>query len=137
LVFDGEVSTGAADDLQRATEIAMEMVTRYGMNATLGQRTYRLTPQAFLPGTPAERLNAAELTAREIDIAVRDIVGRAFDRASDILQARRADLDEGAELLLSKETLTAEEYPPIRPRAGERGSTSDAGSAVAAFKSVT
>jgi cell division protease FtsH len=137
LVFDGEVSTGAADDLQRATEIAMEMVTRYGMNATLGQRTYRLTPQAFLPGTPAERLNAAELTAREIDIAVRDIVARAFDRASDILQARRADLDEGAELLLSKETLTAEEYPPIRPRAGERGSTSDAGSAVAAFKSVT
>ena len=137
LVFDGEVSTGAADDLQRATNIALEMVTRYGMNATVGQRTYMFTPQAFLPGTPAERIKAAELTAREIDVAVRDIVAHAFDRASDILRARRADLDKGAELLLSKETLTAEEYPPIRQRAGERASTTDAGSAVAAFKSVT
>jgi cell division protease FtsH len=43
LVFGGEVSTGAADDLQRATDIALEMVTRYGMNATVGQRTYRFT----------------------------------------------------------------------------------------------
>jgi len=137
LVFDGEVSTGAADDLQRATEIAMEMVTRYGMNTTVGQRTYMATPQAFLPGMPGERLNAAELTAREIDVAVRDIIAHAFDRAGDILQARRADLDKGAELLLSKETLTADDYPPIRPRAGERGSTTDAGSAVAAFKSAT
>jgi cell division protease FtsH len=132
LVFDGEVSTGAADDLQRATEIAMEMVTRYGMNATIGQRTYMRPAQPFLPGTATERINAAELTAREIDVAVRDIVARAFDRASEILGARRADLDTGAELLLSKETLTAEEYPPIRPRVGERDSP-----AIAAFKSVT
>ena len=137
LVFDGEVSTGAADDLQRATEIATEMVTRYGMNATIGQRTYMRTPQTFLPGTPAERISAAELTAREIDIAVRDIVAHAFDRASEILRARRADLDKGAELLLRNETLTAEDYPPIRPRAGERDSATEAGSTVAAFKSVT
>ena len=136
-MFDGEVSTGAADDLQRATDIAMEMVTRYGMNTTVGQRTYTASPQAFLPGRPAERFNAAELTAREIDVAVRDIIAHAFDRAGDILQARRADLDKGAELLLSKETLTAEDYPPIRPLAGERDSTTDAGSAVAAFKSMT
>jgi cell division protease FtsH len=133
LVFDGEVSTGAADDLQRATEIATEMVTRYGMNATIGQRTYMRTPQAFLPGTPAERISAAELTAREIDVAVRDIVAHAFDRASEILRARRADLDKGAELLLRNETLTAEDYPAIRPR----DSATEAGSALAAFKSVT
>jgi cell division protease FtsH len=133
LVFDGEVSTGAADDLQRATEIAMEMVTRYGMDPTIGQRTYMRTPQAFLPGTPAERVNAAELTAREIDVAVRDIVAHAFDRASEILRTRRADLDKGAELLLRNETLTADEYPPIRPRTGP----TEAGAAIAAFKSVT
>jgi cell division protease FtsH len=137
LVFDGEVSTGAADDLQRATEIATEMVTRYGMNATIGQRTYMRAPQTFLPGTPSERISAAELTAREIDIAVRDIVAHAFDRASEILRARRADLDKGAELLLRNETLTTEDYPPIRPRAAERDSTTEAGSTVAAFKSVT
>jgi cell division protease FtsH len=137
LVFDGEVSTGAADDLQRATEIAMEMVTRYGMNATVGQRTYAPPPQAFLPGSSADRINAAELTAREIDVAVRDLIARAFDRATEILRSRRADLDNGVELLLTKETLTADEYPPIRPLIGPRATTTEAGSAVAAFKSVT
>ena len=59
LIFDGEVSTGASDDLQRATEIAMEMVTRYGMDETVGQRTYAPPPQPFLAGTdcqPCRRL---------------------------------------------------------------------------------
>ena len=54
LVFDGEVSTGAADDLQRATEIAMEMVTRYGMDETVGQRTYA-PPAAAVPGRDRRR----------------------------------------------------------------------------------
>jgi cell division protease FtsH len=49
LIF-GEVSTGASDDLQRATEIATEMVTRYGMNETVGPRTYAPPPQPFLTG---------------------------------------------------------------------------------------
>jgi cell division protease FtsH len=48
LIFDGEVSTGASDDLQRATEIATQMVTRYGMNETIGQRTY--APPPTVPG---------------------------------------------------------------------------------------
>ena len=51
LIFDGEVSTGASDDLQRATEISTEMVTRYGMSETLGPRTYARPPQPFLTGT--------------------------------------------------------------------------------------
>jgi cell division protease FtsH len=137
LVFAGEVSTGAADDLQRATEIAMEMVTRYGMSAAIGQRTYTRGSQAFLPGSPPDRLNAAEATAREIDVAVRDLVARAFDRALDILRSRRVDLDKGAELLLTKETLTADEFPPVRPVDGQGGVRADAGQAVAAFKSMT
>ena len=49
MIFDGDVSTGAADDLQRATEIAIEMVTKYGMDAKVGQRTYAPRPQTFLP----------------------------------------------------------------------------------------
>jgi cell division protease FtsH len=73
LIFDGEVSTGASDDLQRATEIATEMVTRYGMVETLGPRTYARPPQPFLTGTMADRIEASEATEREIDIAVRDI----------------------------------------------------------------
>jgi cell division protease FtsH len=114
LVFDGEVSTGASDDLQRATQIATEMVTRYGMSETVGQRTYAPPPQPFLAGAPANRVEASEATEREIDVAVRDIVAKAFDRATEVLHERRADLDEGARLLLAQETVTADQFPAIR-----------------------
>jgi cell division protease FtsH len=116
LIFDGEVSTGAADDLQRATEIALQMVTRFGMDETLGQRTYSAPPQSFL-GTPAAGVEASDTTEREIDIAVREIITKAFEQATAILRTRRADLDEGGRLLLAQETLTADQFPAIRPAA--------------------
>jgi cell division protease FtsH len=121
LVFEGEVSTGAADDLQRATEIAFEMVTHYGMDKKVGQRTYAQTRQQFLGLPQAERIDAAEVTAREIDVAIRDMVAQGLERATEVLKSRRADLDEGAKLLLTKETLTALEFPSIGPKrdAGE------------------
>ncbi len=119
LLFEGDVSTGASDDLQRATEIATEMVTRYGMAESLGQRTYRAAPQGFLTGQVVEKPVASEDTLREIDICVRDIVAAAFDVASGILTKRRADLEAGTELLLKKETITAEEFPPIRGKKPE------------------
>ncbi|MGC2784146.1 MAG: ATP-dependent zinc metalloprotease FtsH [Roseiarcus sp.] len=116
LVYEGEVSTGASDDLQRATQIAVEMVTRYGMNETVGQRTYAPTPpQPFLAGAVPERIDASDATEREIDVAVRDLVAKALGRATDVLRSRRADLDEGARLLLMHETLTADQFPAIRP----------------------
>jgi cell division protease FtsH len=115
LMFGGNVSTGAADDLQRATEIAVEMVTRFGMDSRVGQRTYAPAPHSFLPGIAADRIQAAELTAREIDLAVRDLVAHAFDRASEILKSRKIDLDRGAQLLLARETITADDFPAIRP----------------------
>jgi cell division protease FtsH len=124
MVYDGNISTGAADDLQRATEIALEMVTRHGMAGAIGQRTYAPPPQAYMPGVPADRVQAAELTEREIDIAVRDFVARAFDRATDILQAHRADLEQGMELLLARETLTADDFAPLRRAAGRQEPTS-------------
>jgi cell division protease FtsH len=114
LIFDGEVSTGASDDLQRATEIGTQMVTRYGMAETLGPRTYAPPPQPFLTGTPADRIEASEATEREIDIAVRDIMVKAFDRATEVLRKRRVDLDEGARLLLAQETVTADQFPAMR-----------------------
>jgi cell division protease FtsH len=116
LVFEGEVSTGAADDLQRATEIAFEMVTHYGMDEKVGQRTYAQTRQQFLGIPQTERIDAAEATAREIDVAIRDIVAQGLARATEVLKSRKADLDEGAKLLLKKETLTALEFPAIRPK---------------------
>lgn len=114
LLFDGDVSTGAADDLQRATDIALEMVTRYGMDEKIGQRTYAPAPQPFMPTPAASHVQAAEVTTREIDVAVRDLLANAFDRAGDILRARRADLEAGAQLLLKRETLTADDFPPLR-----------------------
>jgi cell division protease FtsH len=114
LIFEGELSTGAADDLQRATEIAMQMVTRYGMNETLGPRTYAPPPQPFLTGQQTGQVEASETTEREIDVAVRDIAAKAFDRATDVLRRRRADLDEGARRLLERETITADDFPAIR-----------------------
>ncbi len=113
LLFDGDVSTGAADDLQRATEVATEMMTRYGMGKTLGQRTYALPHQAFLGTATVERSEMGESTAREIDLAVRDIADHAFARATAILTTRRADLDAGVGLLLIRETLTADEFPAL------------------------
>ncbi|MGO9769292.1 MAG: ATP-dependent zinc metalloprotease FtsH [Roseiarcus sp.] len=114
LIFAGDVSTGASDDLQRATQIAQEMVTRYGMTPTVGQRIYANLPPSFLSVSAEERPNASESTLREIDLSVRDIVAQAFDEAQTILQERRSDLDKGAELLLTKEVLTADEFPAIR-----------------------
>ena len=100
--------------VQRATEIALEMVTRHGMCAALGQRTYAPPPETFLPGAATGDVQAAEVTAREIDVAARDIIAEAFNRAVDILKSRRADLDHGAEILLTRETISAEEFPAIR-----------------------
>ena len=118
LIFDGDVSTGAADDLQRATEIAVEMVTRYGMDAKVGQRTYAPRPQTFLPSLQDTVVSAAEATGREIDLAVRDLIEAGDACARAILERRRGDLDAGVELLIARETLTAEEFAPLRPVAG-------------------
>jgi len=114
LLFEGDISTGAADDLQRATGIATEMVTFYGMAATVGQRTYKPAPQGFLSGQALDKPVASEATLREIDLSVRGIVADALDEARTILTRRRADLDHGAELLLAKEAITAEDFPAIR-----------------------
>ena len=123
LIFDGDVSTGAADDLQRATEIAVEMVTKYGMDATVGQRTYAPRPQTFLPAVQDTVVSAAEATGREIDLAVRDLIEAGGACARAILEKRRGDLDAGVELLIARETLTAEEFAPLRavgaPEAGK------------------
>ncbi|MDA9520549.1 cell division protein FtsH [Bradyrhizobium sp. CCBAU 11434] len=119
LNFDGAISTGAADDLQRATEVAIEMVTKYGMDETVGQRTYAPKPQAFLAAQDAV-VTAAEATGREIDLAVRNLIEDGDRRARDILQRRRADLDAGVELLITNETVTAEQFTPLLGKSIEK-----------------
>ncbi len=106
IIFD-HLSTGAADDISRTTDIARSMVTRYGMLEQLGHVTYDSDPVGFL-GTQTGQLHArrySEDTAREIDCAMRKLVEGAFQRALAVLEANRALLVEGAELLQSRETL--------------------------------
>ncbi|WP_199762841.1 ATP-dependent zinc metalloprotease FtsH [Bradyrhizobium guangdongense] len=119
LIFDGAISTGAADDLQRATEVAIEMVTKYGMDETVGQRTYAPKPQAFLGAAQDKIVGAAEATGREIDLAVRNLIEEGDRRARDILQRRRGDLDAGVELLIANETVTSEQFTPLLGKRSE------------------
>jgi len=121
LIFDGDVSTGAADDLQRATEIAIEMVTKYGMDTKVGQRTYAPKPQSFIPAMQDAVVSAAEATGREIDLAVRQLVEAGEACARKILERRRAELNAGVALLLVEETLTAEQFVPLRSSASNAG----------------
>jgi cell division protease FtsH len=104
----GHLSTGAADDLNKASEIARSMVTRYGMGGKLGAVSYQTEPDGFLGQMGGGRRLYSEETAREIDLAVRELVDGAFRRARGILDGNRALLDEGAKALLAHETLSGE-----------------------------
>ncbi len=113
LVF-GELSTGAADDLAKASDIARDMVSRYGMDEGLGyvalevQRSSMLDlPAALGQGGPA----LSEQTLQRIDEAIRAIVMGAFERATAILDSNREVLERGAQALLAQETL---DEPAIR-----------------------
>jgi cell division protease FtsH len=115
----GELSTGAADDLGKATALALDMVTRFGMADEVGQVTYELPRSPFLDETGqlhGERPHS-EATAQAIDAAVRRLTDQAFARATGILTLRRDLLEEGARQLLDKETLTEAELAPLAERA--------------------
>ena len=86
----------------------------YGVGQPVGQRTYVPAPQPFLGAPTGSHGQAAEITTREIDVAVRDLLEEGFVRAKNILTTRRADLDAGAQLLLKRETITADDFPAIR-----------------------
>jgi cell division protease FtsH len=113
-VIYGHLSTGAADDLVKATDIARSMVMRYGMEEKLGNLSYQDQPSPFLPTMqPPPARQYSEETAREIDRAVRAISEATFARAVNILTTNRAVLEEGARQLLQKETLSEAEIAAI------------------------
>ncbi|HSU05523.1 MAG TPA: ATP-dependent zinc metalloprotease FtsH, partial [Acetobacteraceae bacterium] len=115
LVF-GRVSTGAADDLQRVTDTARAMVTRYGMADAIGPISLDRDPQTFL-GRPlpaeSQQRTYSEATAQAIDRQVHDLVQAAMEHATTILTDRRAILEAGAQTLLRQETLTEEELTAL------------------------
>jgi cell division protease FtsH len=114
-VIFGHLSTGASDDLSRATDAARGMAMRYGMVESLGHATYEREPQGFLsPGGNGR--DYSEKTAAAIDAAVQDILDRAFVRTRKFLEDNLELLKESARDLLSKETLTEEELKPYFAR---------------------
>ena len=118
IVF-GHLSTGAADDLSKVTNIARSMVMRYGMDAKLGHVSYDAERQSFLGAggvIPPERTYSEE-TAREIDCAVRTLVEAAFDRTVRLITERRQLLERGAQELLKKETLNEQDLASLRSAA--------------------
>ncbi|MGB3134227.1 MAG: ATP-dependent zinc metalloprotease FtsH [Candidatus Macondimonas sp.] len=106
LVFN-ELSTGAADDLVKATDIARSMVTRYGMDPGLGHVAYAQEKPRFLEGVGEQPspLPMSEETARAIDNAVRALIARDFEQASAFLALNRETLEAAAQELLRRETL--------------------------------
>jgi len=114
LVFD-EISTGASDDLAKATDIARECVTRFGMVAAVGQAVLEDKPGQFLDQSSfgLRTRDYSEQTAREIDLAVRQLLDEAYAQAKSVLTTHMSDLKAGAALLLEKETITPEEFSPI------------------------
>ncbi len=116
LIF-GEISTGAADDLAKVTDIARQIVTRYGMSAELGQAVLEEQRSSYLGDNMLDmrQKDYSETTAREVDLAVRELIEDAYQRAKSILDDRRPDLEAGVKLLLENETITPDEFPPLRP----------------------
>ncbi|WAG81187.1 ATP-dependent zinc metalloprotease FtsH [Metapseudomonas furukawaii] len=114
LVF-GQLSTGAADDLAKATDIARQLVTRFGMSKELGQAVLEKPASAYLGDhlPMARDKDYSEETAREVDLCVRHLIDEAYARATALLTEHRDELDQGARLLQERETLTPADFPPL------------------------
>jgi cell division protease FtsH len=107
IVFEGEISTGAANDLERASELARQMVMRFGMSERMGHLAYGkpLAARFLQSALGVEERNYSDKTAEAIDEEVHRLVDDAFERARNILLARRGHLESIARELISKETL--------------------------------
>ncbi len=110
IVYDGVVSTGAANDLDRASELARQMVTRFGMSDRLGNLSYgRPANGRFLLVPMPEERNYSEHTAEQIDEEVRRIIDAMYDRVTAVIRSRRDALDRVVRELIRKETLSRAE----------------------------
>ena len=113
VVFD-TVTTGAANDIERATEIARSMVTRYGMSKKFGLVGLATVESQYLEGRAS--LNCSDQTAAEIDAEVVDILKESYEKALAMLSENRALMDKLAEYLIEKETITGKEFMEIYRR---------------------
>jgi cell division protease FtsH len=110
-IIFSQLTTGASDDLNKATKLARAMVTQYGMSKKLGPLTFGEKDElVFLGKDIGEQRNYSEQIARQIDHEVRRIVSSAYEKSLGLLRDRRAKLEEIAERLLKEETLDAQSF---------------------------
>lgn len=118
-VVFGEDSTGAHDDLQRATDLAREMVTRYGMSKALGLAAFeRPTRALFLDVEATGRAEYSEETARTIDAEIRRLLDESHERVRQTLVAERAALERVAQALITREVMDREEFVRVLAATG-------------------
>jgi cell division protease FtsH len=110
LVF-GSITTGASNDIEKATELARSMVTQYGMSDRFGLMGLESVESKYLDGRAV--LNCSDETAGEVDKEVMRILKKCYDRALELLGENREVLDKIAEFLIAKETITGEEFMKI------------------------
>ncbi len=110
LVFD-TVTTGAANDIERATAIAKAMVTQYGMSARFGLMGLSSIESQYLEGRAV--LNCADETAADVDKEVMEMLKISYEKAKELLSGHREALDKLAEYLIEKETITGKEFMQI------------------------
>lgn len=110
VVFD-TVTTGAANDIERATDIARNMVTRYGMSKKFGLMGLATVESQYLEGRTA--LNCSDATAAQIDAEVVEILKESYEKALALLKDNREVMDKLAEFLIEKETITGKEFMQI------------------------
>ncbi len=108
-----DISTGASNDLQRATSIAREMVTKYGMSAKLGPVTFDSDGQVFIGRDYGQTKSYSEESAARIDQEVQDILGSCYRQCEDILKAHMEDLHQVSDYLLEHETMSGKEFEAI------------------------
>ena len=109
----GDISTGASNDLERATKIAHDMVTKYGMSDAIGPVNYSDADEVFLGRDFTSKQNYSEDLASKIDKEVRRIMDEAYARGKKILEDHRTELDRVAGALLELETLGDEEFEDV------------------------
>ena len=113
LVF-GDTTTGASNDIEKATGLARAMVTQYGMSEKLGPLAFgKKDEMIFLGREISEQRNYSDEVAAKIDSEVRELIDRAYQRAREALTTQREALDKLAALLIEKETIEGDEFEAL------------------------
>ena len=108
-----DITTGASNDIDRASQTARDMVARYGMSKRLGTVSYLSDDEVFIGGSYGKTKSYSEQVAGTIDEEVKAVIDRAYDQALELLTANRDKLDAVAEFLLKNESMAGEQFAAV------------------------